>query len=269
MRVGATLATIFAMAVLVILALQMNTARGAVVTEGLVSYWTLDEGDIEGDTVKDVWGENDGTIIGDPQIVGGKVNQALEFDGQENYVLVAVDPSLNFTGAFTLEAWVMTSFSGARQAVISNRDGKPWYTLNIDPGYLMLSIHDGGGAVDVKPSDVNISDGEWHHFVGTMDNTDANGAKIYVDGDLVGDVSTNAPPTDMIPFELPRDTAIGGDPTGGKLFNGIIDEARIYNRSLSEDEIVQNMNASGLAVVRITNRLALTWGAIKSQSSIP
>ena len=255
---------VFAAAFIAVLSTATHPADAQVVTEGLVSYWTFDEANIEGDTAKDVWGENDGTIIGDPQIVGGKVNQALEFDGQENYVLVAVDPSLDFTGAFTLEAWVMTSFSGARQAVINNRDGNPWYLLNIDPGYLMLSIADGmNGAVDVKPADVNISDGEWHHFVGTMDNTDAKGARIYTDGNLVGDVSNNRPATDMVPFELPRDTAIGGDPTGGKLFNGIIDEARIYNRPLSEDEIVQNMNASGLAVVGITNRLALTWGAIK------
>lgn len=65
MRVKATLATIFVMAVLIILALQVSTAKGAVVTEGLVSYWTLDEAHIEGDTVKDVWGKNDGTIMGD------------------------------------------------------------------------------------------------------------------------------------------------------------------------------------------------------------
>ena len=39
----------------------------SVVTNGLVSYWTFDRQDIRGDTAKDVWGKNNGTIVGAPQ----------------------------------------------------------------------------------------------------------------------------------------------------------------------------------------------------------
>ena len=41
-----------------------------VVTDGLVSYWTFDRPDIVGKTARDVWGENDGTIVGSPKVVG-------------------------------------------------------------------------------------------------------------------------------------------------------------------------------------------------------
>ncbi|MBC8235184.1 hypothetical protein H8E77_37035, partial [bacterium] len=51
-------------------------AEAQAVKEGLVSYWTFDQADIKGKTVKDVWGDNDGTIIG-PKIVKGKVGEAL------------------------------------------------------------------------------------------------------------------------------------------------------------------------------------------------
>ena len=44
-----------------------------VVTDGLVSYWTFDRHNIVGRTIKDVWGENDGTIVGNPKVVKGKL----------------------------------------------------------------------------------------------------------------------------------------------------------------------------------------------------
>ena len=43
----------------------------AYVTDGLVSYYRLDEDDIAGDTVKDVVGGKDGTIIGQPTSIEG------------------------------------------------------------------------------------------------------------------------------------------------------------------------------------------------------
>ncbi len=48
----------------------------SVVTDGLVSYWTFDRQDIADNTVKDVWGKNDGTIFGDPKVVAGPVKVA-------------------------------------------------------------------------------------------------------------------------------------------------------------------------------------------------
>ena len=45
-----------------------HNGNTAPVTDGLVSYWTFDRQDIDGDIVKDVWGENTmGTIVGEHQ----------------------------------------------------------------------------------------------------------------------------------------------------------------------------------------------------------
>ena len=65
---------------LIITTFLQNGYTQPVVTEGLVSYWTFDKQDIAGGTVKDVWGENDGKIVGDPKVVDGQVGEALEFD---------------------------------------------------------------------------------------------------------------------------------------------------------------------------------------------
>ena len=58
----------------------------SVVTDGLVSYWTFDRHNIVGGTVKDIWGENDGTIVGNPKVVKGYVREALKLDGPRDYV---------------------------------------------------------------------------------------------------------------------------------------------------------------------------------------
>jgi len=51
-----------------------NVAKAQVtVTDGLVSYWTCNQADIDGDVLKDAWGENHGTIFGGPEVVAGKV----------------------------------------------------------------------------------------------------------------------------------------------------------------------------------------------------
>ena len=60
---------------------------------------------------------------------------------------------------------------------------------------------------------------------------------------------------------------IGWDPRCGMEyppFIGIIDEVSIYNRALSEDEIVQNFEAGVLDLaVEPAHKLAGTWGAMK------
>ena len=68
-----------------------NIVEAQVVTDGLVSYWRLDT--IKGNTVVDVWGENDGTIFGDPKIAEGKIGKALNFDG-DDHIVCGDDPSI-------------------------------------------------------------------------------------------------------------------------------------------------------------------------------
>ena len=51
--------------------------------DGVVSYWSFDEGTIAGGTVEDVLGDNDGELDGNPKHVAGKVGKALEIQRRE------------------------------------------------------------------------------------------------------------------------------------------------------------------------------------------
>ena len=91
-----------------------NVALAQFVTEGLVSYWSFEAETIEGKTVRDVWGKNDGTIVGDTKRKVGKVGSALEFDGDGDSVDCGNDESLNFDteDPFSICAWVKAHEEG-------------------------------------------------------------------------------------------------------------------------------------------------------------
>ena len=57
-----------------------------VVEEGLVSYWSFDKADVKNKKVKDVWGKNDGTILGSPKHVEGRVREAFQFSGEPDTI---------------------------------------------------------------------------------------------------------------------------------------------------------------------------------------
>ena len=96
--------TLFILTVIVVFACYTNQAEAKLVEKGLVSYWSLNE--IKGKTVPDDWGENDGTIEG-AEIAKGKYGNALQFDGQDNYVNCGNDESLDITDAISIVVLIL------------------------------------------------------------------------------------------------------------------------------------------------------------------
>ncbi len=86
------------------------TYAQTIIEDGLVSYWTFDRTNIEDGIVADTWGENDATIMGNPKVTRGILNQGLEFDGVGDYVVLPNLGNLQTrTGPSTIELWMKTS----------------------------------------------------------------------------------------------------------------------------------------------------------------
>ncbi len=91
--------------------LSIYTHAATIVTDGLVSYWTFDLHETKDGIAKDVWGENDAAIMGNPKIVDGHLRQGLKLHGTGDYVIL--DTLSNFQsriGASSFEFWVKTSY---------------------------------------------------------------------------------------------------------------------------------------------------------------
>lgn len=227
-----------------------NVAKAQLVTDGLVSYWSFNKDTIKGETVKDVMANNDGIIVGKPKTVKGKFGEALELNGAGDYVEAPDDKSLQLWESYTLEAWIYQKESRSSRIIdkitAGTADGPH---LDTHPGTILRSC--AGACIS---SNTNYSLNDWHHVVMTFDDGDV---KFYLDASEDGGGSAPSP---LSGNSLPL--RIGADSNGQNLFLGIIDEARIYNRALSKDEVKQNSVAEGLAVER-SNKLADTWGKIK------
>jgi hypothetical protein len=213
-------------------------ANGAAIpgpTGGLVSYWPLDG--VETGTVEDVVGSNDGTPNG-VSATGGQVGDAASFDGDDDYVEVPDDPSLDLTDTLSLAAWVRPTTSQEGYARILSREqpgvGNRQYNLGLDSSATRSRT-----VVDTTSTDsvvvsgtATIADDDWHHVAMTFDRNDA--VRLYVDG---AEVDSTAVSDSLVSRSSPVVLGSPAQLPGKLLFEGRIDDARIYDRALSAQEV--------------------------------
>ena len=268
---------------LIITIFLQNGYTEPVVTDGLVSYWTFDQQDVAGGTVKDVWGENDGKIVGDPKVVDGQVGEALEFDGSDDYVnLTNLGDFGEKVGASTFEAWVKTSFKkdwttlfkvldqgcNMAWAIDVNRSAKAGFPLaeDIVHYYVRQKSAAGCNAIAVE-IEFPLSDGKWHHIVFGIVDTEKSEVSVYMDGEPQEIIVGDAKKLDtFIPFVEP--VYIGAANNRGNVerhFPGIIDEVRIYDRPLTADEVTRNFESKIGLSVQAAEKLPIVWGTLKTE----
>ncbi|HQT45349.1 MAG TPA: LamG domain-containing protein, partial [Candidatus Micrarchaeota archaeon] len=110
------------------------------------------------------------------------------------------------------------------------------YSLSAISGGQFLVIKN--GVAYTVNSSVPINDNVWHHVVATYDNATM---RIYVDGSLAGSAAYGfgALPANGLPVFIGRNYDSWN---ASGYFNGTIDEAAIFNRSLNASEIQQMYN---------------------------
>jgi hypothetical protein len=218
-------------------------------TSGLVGYWKFDAVNESDDTLDYSGHDNDAqlsNITGScgggacPSQVTSRFGLGLDFDYVGDYVNVPHDDSLNMTEAFTLEAWIKTdSPPGASlMDIITKAEQADWVSSNFRFGIqsgnseLQFIIGDGSDTNSTLGT-TDVLDGEWHHIVATFDNA-ADTMIIYLDGSVEAS-NTNAvvePITNTYPVMIGRCRN-----SNTALFNGTIDEVRIWNRTLTRDDV--------------------------------
>jgi len=230
------------------------------VDKDLLLYLSFDE---EGKVAKDETGKtNGGTIFDVITWVEGKFGKALELDGKGGYVEIELTPELIFTeeSSFTLEIWMKSEHATSNNKGIFGTYGptKPschfgLYHLEDGGKSNLLFTVPGANIEDTQKGRVN--DGEWHHLAGVRDRK-AGVIKFYVDTKLIGE--TNDPGNNP-------DNGQGKAWLGNHLnrwWTVTLDEARIWGRALSENEIARLMKNNVMAVT-LRDKLATTWSTIK------
>jgi len=198
--------------------------------------------------------------VADPptRVAGRRGAYALGFDGVEDYVEVADDPSLNFDlpESFSLEAWFKLSSlpTTAWYAILSKYGAgqgagyDDLYALYIDTdGKIRFSVRDSAGNNPIVTGSTLTID-TWYHVVGVRD-TEKDEIRLYLNGVLDATPVTDTT-VDDIRHPRPllagnQEHYIAGEPPALP-FHGVIDEVRIYNRALRLAEIKRLMNLRGV-----------------------
>ena len=235
--------------------------------EGLVLYFTFDN--VSGKMILDDSGNGlDADVIANTDFVDGKYGKAIHITALGmDCVNVPASDDLKITGEITMAAWIYQESW--------NTDAQ-WFDKNCHNGgehnsYGIGAFNGGAnfnmflGTGNARPTlsqPHGLDTDTWYHVVGTYDGATM---KIYVDGEVAAEQDQK------IDFQgtNDQDLRIGcsKDRPNYTFENGSIDEAAIWRRALSEDEISEIMNEGFLAVSPL-DKAATTWGNIKRTTGI-
>lgn len=220
---------------------------------GLIGHWTMDGSTIFGTSLADVSGNgNTGTISGATP-TEGKLGQGMSFNsdnGNVQYTTISNPGNVLDGKNLTLSAWIYPRSFANSYPRIFDRVYNGQFALYIEPATSALSwaLSTAGGSVDYVNNgpDNTISLNKWQHVVLTWDGTKV---RTYVNNVLTDTYGTG------LSGGLSNSTSdirIGQRMEAlNRGFNGIIDDARIYNRALTQAEVTKlyNMGAGSKAGV--------------------
>ncbi len=247
--------------------------------DSLILYLPFDEG--EGDTAFDRTKlGNHGKLEGPPQWVPGKHGKALEFDGDDDVVIIETKDSKELQlheSEGTAECWFLMKGEGISTAPrLIAKESITNDSCDCDPmrgGFalkfrkhgakltLQLSVEQGSTKNNDPNPDAEVNNDVWYHAAGTWEEGEH---RVYLNGKLVFEDKGN----EALPLkDVDNDLRIGGTFAGFRNFQGIIDEVRVWNRALPVKEISDNMKLGFGQILSVspTGRLTTTWGQIKAR----
>ena len=212
----------------------------------LVGWWKLDDG--SGDTAVDSsdYGNN-GTLNGGPQWVPGRLGGALQLDGVDDFVVVPNAESLTADNEVTVMLWWNAEVAGngaggAYGGLVTKGTGSiRAYSLycNIDNVFHFSTGAPGDWANSWSTGTFVLN--EWTHVTAQV----VDGRHQYwINGQ---DAGTEDFGTIILPGASSTEPVYIGRATEGTYSQGMIDDARIYNRALSQQEILQAMTGAPIA----------------------
>lgn len=179
-------------------------------------------------------------------IVQGKYGNAINLDGTDDYVNISDSSSLDITGDMSVEVWIKPDAVGdSHHKILSKRIDSDYttpyqMTLHQNGNATFLLGGGSGSRFSAETSIGLIQSGNWYHIVGTVEGTTIN---IYVNGNLEGtEIFSGTRQENDAPVKIGVYPDTGTPYNPRYFFDGLIDEVKLYNRTLSSEEINASYN---------------------------
>ncbi|MBU1111315.1 MAG: LamG domain-containing protein, partial [Nanoarchaeota archaeon] len=207
---------------------------------------------------------NNGTVIGAVWNSSGGYDDtgAYEFNGSNNnFVNITNHSSLNFDltngNGFSVEARFRSLDSTVVDYLLIKGVagvGNSYYSIVKYSGNILEYRIGNGSNVLINEGITLVNDSEWHQVVLIVNSTEV---KAYIDGQE--DMSQTTPISGIVGTS--GHLSIGASNSGTQSWNGTIDEVRIWNRSLSEQQVIALYNNQSNVIVSQETNLGEVWNA--------
>jgi hypothetical protein len=218
---------------------------------GQMTYLKFDE--TSGPRAIDSWGATHGTLAAAATRNAGKFGTALKLNGTSTAYATLPTGFVNTLSDFTVSAWVKMDAIGNWMRVFDFGNSTTQYmfltvqagttTVNGVPSSIVrYAIKNGGGELNVStPYAFPLN--TWVHLAVTQSG---NTARLYINGVLKStNTAINIKPWQLTPAGTTTGTNFNylgkSQFSADAIFNGSIDEFKIYKRALSDAEIAENM----------------------------
>lgn len=248
--------------ILIFLFLIIPSIAQADLQTGLQRYWKFDEnsaGNCSGATVIDAsGGGNTGTCVGTPTYSSGKVGQGALTFASTKYITTAVNSGYTLPSqSFSVSAWIKPSDNGsAGDAILSTAIGSTpfdgiWFVFGTGFGSgannsIIFGMNNTSVVTMYAFTALNtVPTGSWTHIVATYSGNASNtGFTIYING--VSSTLTRGGSTSLTGTFTNRPWSIATENSHTSVFNGNIDDVRVYNRELTATEALQLYNMESI-----------------------
>ncbi|GAA4427550.1 hypothetical protein GCM10023148_31290 [Actinokineospora soli] len=196
---------------------------------GPVASYNFNEG--AGTVLGDRSGNTHNGTVSGATWATGRNGGGLSFDGVNDMVTVADTSALRLTTAMTISAWVRpTGGADWRTVVLKERASGLSYALYSDNAAGRPAGYGRIGTADVAVTGPSaLPQSAWSHVALTYDGS---ALRLYVEGALVSTAAVSGPMVTSTGA-----LRIGGNAVWGEYFAGVLDDVRIYNRTLTAAEI--------------------------------
>ena len=196
--------------------------------DGLVAHYPFN-GNANDESGNENHGTVHGAILCEDRFTN--LNSAYEFDGINNFINLH---DTDLEGSFTLSVWHNAYVNTPiYQGILTKKDisvpVNTHYGLQLHEDDVWGQVSNGTQPHNWIPANDTVVLNSWQHLI--FINTPTT-AKIYIDGELITDVANSySQAGNSVPWK------IGVDGSYGNFYQGCIDDIRLYNRALTEEEI--------------------------------
>ncbi len=202
-------------------------------------HWHLDES--TGSTAMDIAGGATGVLQNNVTWapLGGHFGGAARGNGNDARILLGpCDLTTGPGDEITLSAWFKPDIVSQSERMLICKTTGPstndmvWSLSLVNATAARFRVRSGGVVTELSTSPSSIFSGTWYHLAGVYDG---NEMRIYLNGALMA----FAPKSGLIGFHPQAPASMFNPPSSSIPFFGWLDDVRIYDRALTDQEVLQ------------------------------